>query len=219
MTTQKVFYTIVALLLSILVITFSCGSEIKVVPLTQEAKDKNIDVGIPYYLPKPYLLITRNVIGDNIPSTQNTTGGYSTSNGSNSLPARDMISCRVIYLPDTSEKYGIQISDGIGTFESNITIEDGWKFTGINVKTDSKTAETLKAVAEGFKVVVPAVPIRERNNQKGPRDKKDDNEDKEIVSIDEKSLAKSITQTDAEILLYDLANLSKPVFQWPTPNQ
>lgn len=210
---RKVFY-----LLLTLVISFSCTSEIAVVPLTEEAKEGNIDVGIPYYLPKPYLLITRNVISDNTPSTQNTIIGYGTNNQSNSLQARDMFLCRIIYLPDTSEKYGIKISGGIGTFESNITIEDGWKFVGINVKTDSKTAETLKATAEGFKEVVSAIPFTEGVNLKSLPDRKGTIADKEIISIYKERLKKSITQPNAEVFLYDLADLSKPVFQWPTPN-
>lgn len=223
------------------VICFSCAPQIKVVPLSKEAKERNVNNGIPYYLPKPYLLITRNfesiytnedVVPDNTASKSSNSTSTTTSTPTvkqNDPPDRDVFSYQIIYLPDTSEKYGIKISRGTGTFSSKISIVDGWKFVGINLETDSKTAETIKGIGQAMRDLASLATMfraelaregdREASGENGVSDEQETFDQKDLVRIIGDKLKKSLTIPDAEILLYDLADLSKPVFVWRAPNK
>jgi hypothetical protein len=210
----------------ILVISFSCASKVEVVPLSKEARDRNVNKGIPYYLPKPYLLITRNVefiateeevIDNNTappPTTERTNSSRSTTTiTTKSPPVNDFFSSRIIYLPDISEKYGIKISRGTGTFKGKISIVDGWKFVGINLETDSKTKETLEGLGELIKALASVSPYTLRI------DEKDTEEKKKIIQKFIDKLEKSSTIPGADLFLYDLSDLSKPVLHWHTSNK
>ena len=96
--------------------------------------------GMPYYLPKPYLLVSKNF------RPFQTAGKAATT----SKPDADktLYGYEIIYLPDRCNQYGLKVSRGIGTLETRIELEDGWKFTGTSLKTDSKTPETIGAIAE-----------------------------------------------------------------------
>jgi len=65
----------VKLILAIGIITLVCFAAcsptiIKVIPLSPKAKSENNNEGIPYYLPKPYLLITKNMHGAKTSTTK-----------------------------------------------------------------------------------------------------------------------------------------------------
>jgi len=96
--------------------------------------------GMPYYLPKPYLIVSKNF--DAIQSA----GKASTT----SKPAADesVYAYQIVYLPDRCNQYGLRVSRGVGTLESRIELENGWMFTGTSLKTDSKTPETIAAIGE-----------------------------------------------------------------------
>jgi hypothetical protein len=213
------------------VVCFSCAPQIKVVPLSKEARERNINNGIPYYLPKSYLLITRNfehiythedMISDNT-GNGNDSGnddgdGDSSDNGNGSgtvdpgsQPAGDVFSYQIIYLPDTSEKYGIKISRGTGTFKGKISLVDGWKFVGINLETDSKTAETIKGFGQAAKDIATLIALSEKSAGRALLKQED------MIETFGNNLINSLTEPDAEIYIYDLSDLSRPVFQWPTP--
>jgi hypothetical protein len=63
-------------------------------------------------------------------------------------PGRTVYAYQIVYLPDQCNQYGLRISRGIGTLDSQIELEDGWKFTGTKLKTDSKTPETIEAIGK-----------------------------------------------------------------------
>jgi hypothetical protein len=220
------------------VICLSCAPQIEVVPLSKEAKERNAGNGIPYYLPKPYLLVTRNfeyiythedVVPDNTGSTSHDSTTTTTTVKPNDPPTGDVFSYQIIYLPDTSEKYGIKISRGTGTFKGKISIENGWKFLGINLETDSKTAETIKGIGQAAKDIAPLLLTKKDfvlegisfgEDEPGKKDDSDEEvsiDQKDIIKIFGDKLIKSLTQPDAEIYLYDISDLSKPILQWPTP--
>ncbi len=96
--------------------------------------------GMPYYLPKPYLLVSKNF------HPIQTAGKAATT----SQPDADktLYGYEIVYLPDRCNQYGLKVSRGIGTLETRIELEDGWKFTGTTLETDSKTPETIGAIAE-----------------------------------------------------------------------
>jgi hypothetical protein len=117
---------------------------------------------IPYYLPRPYLLVTKNF--NVIQTTKKTTtttkpDGTKTEVVEETTQAPDagpkqqaggktVYAYQIVYLPDQCNQFGLRIARGIGTLDSKIKIEDGWKFTGTELKTDSKTPETIEAIGK-----------------------------------------------------------------------
>lgn len=94
--------------------------------------------GFPFYLPQPYLLVTQ-VIDQ---KTHNIIGV-----------------ARIIYLPDLTQERFISIKEGSGKFEGSFKLEDGWKLTEINQKSDTKTTETLQAISSILKKVISPIPM------------------------------------------------------------
>ena len=93
------------------------------------------DLGVRYYRPKPYLLIKPMTARDGLP-----VDGY--------------VSMEQVTMPDFSEEYSIHVRSGLGTIDTEIKLEDGWKLTGLNISVDSQFDESLKAMAD----VIEAVP-------------------------------------------------------------
>jgi hypothetical protein len=93
------------------------------------------DCGVRYYRPKPYLMVK--------PMTDH--GG---------LPVDGHVQLEQVILPDFSEEYSIHVRSGLGTNDTEISLEDGWNLTALNVDIDSQFDENLKAVAD----VIEAVP-------------------------------------------------------------
>ena len=117
---------------------------------------------MPYYLPKPYLLVTKNfnVVqttkktttttrpdGTRIETVEEETHGPS-ADAKQLAAGKTVYAYQIVYLPDQCNQYGLKISRGIGTLDSKIKLEDGWKFTGTELKTDSKTPETIEAIGK-----------------------------------------------------------------------
>lgn len=85
--------------------------------------------GIPYYLPKPYLLITKNLTSltekitekkddkGNTITIERTVEPVSTNN-----IQRDFYSFQVIYLPDLTQKHTLEILSRTGEVKTNITL-------------------------------------------------------------------------------------------------
>lgn len=93
------------------------------------------DLGVRYYRPKPYLMIKPMTDRDGRP-----VDGY--------------VSMEQVTLPDYGEEYSIHVRSGLGTNDTEIKLEDGWKLTALNISVDSQFDESLKAVAD----VIEAVP-------------------------------------------------------------
>jgi|GEM_PF-6078675 len=122
--------------------------------------------GIPYFLPRPYLLVTKNFArldppalepdGEEDGERKNGKNGQKESRvrSSQGPSARsdgavaDRFGYQVVYLPDPCQKYALVYERGIGTLESKIQLEDGWRFTGSELATDTRTPETIEAVAK-----------------------------------------------------------------------
>ncbi len=123
------------------------------------------DSGIPYYLPKPYLLITKNLCPIRTETTGRETGTgedekkiIKTKPVSSCDKGQDSFSFQVIYLPDLAQKHGLKIASRTGVINTTVTLVDGWKFTGLNLYADAKTYETIQAV--GSAVVQAASPFK-----------------------------------------------------------
>lgn len=115
------------------------------------------ETGIPYYLPKPYLLITKNLTfltekitekkndKGNTEAIEHTVGPITTNNNKG-----DSYFFQVIYLPDLTQKYGLEIQSRTGIIKTKVTWIDGWKLVGLNLDADAKTSDIIKAIGEAI---------------------------------------------------------------------
>jgi len=162
--------------------------------------------GIPYYLPKPYLLITKNLT----PLVEKTTEKKDDKGNTTAIEHKvepvttnnekgDSYSFQIIYLPDLTQKYGLEIQSRTGTIKTNVTLIDGWKLVGINLDADAKTSDIIKAVGE----LIPSIP-------KGMGIEKEKRE-KENIIVEEKKVGLWLYEIKVENgqLKYDL------VIDWP----
>jgi len=164
-------------LVPVFLILFLCGCATTPysVPLSRKAKVESPGKGIPYYLPHPYLVVTKNLTGATAGKSGSTEsqGGAQTAqttnitvNKSSDKPKvaanddsgkndivlnKDTYAMQVIYLPDPDQKYALYFNKGTGSYDSTITLIDGWKLAGLNIKGDAKTAETIQAIGSAIK--------------------------------------------------------------------
>lgn len=182
----------------------SCGSSIAVKKLGDN------DTGIPYYLPKPYLLITSGFSATGYKpmvtetETKKPDGTKTSKKVTEQVPMtsdinKDGYSVKIVYLPDLRAKYGITIKPGNGTSDTKITLANGWQLTSLDIITDTKVAETIEATA-GFVSAVGAVitPFRMALEDKG----------KQEVSV---RIYEMVWDDVHEKMKFDIDN---PVFEW-----
>ncbi|MEQ8397575.1 hypothetical protein [Thalassobaculum sp.] len=98
------------------------------------AHDDETTVGIRYYEPKIYLLVTKKVDKEN----------------------KVEFAHQFIYLPDYSRPYVMNMEPGIGVAEMKPRLENGWNLTGVDITQDSKAAETMTAVGSLISVFMPS---------------------------------------------------------------
>ncbi|GEM_PF-3001339 len=119
------------------------------------------ETGIPYYLPKPYILITKKLT----PLLEKTTEkkddkGYTIAiedavETITKKDEKDFYAFQIIYLPDLTQKYGLEIKSRTGEIKTNISFLDDWKLVGINLDADAKTSDIIKSIGE----VISKVPL------------------------------------------------------------
>lgn len=137
-----------------------CASSIDVIPLSDGAKKISTEKAIPYYLPMPCVLVTKNMsIVDNKQASESSgnapaSGGAANSgkglrSGDVTVPDdKDHYDFKIIYLPDLDKQYGIKITKTLGTIKDTIKLEDGWKLTSLNLENDANTANIIKGVGD-----------------------------------------------------------------------
>lgn len=132
---------VIALLAGLLVSTavFS-GCTPRVIVRSHPASD---DPGIRYYRPKPYLKVEPAEVA--LEKNQTTI-----------VPGVVRIS--LVYLPDFSEEYSIDVRSGLGIANVGIKLQDGWNLTEISQELDSQTDENVKAAASLLSAVGDVVP-------------------------------------------------------------
>jgi len=161
-----------------------CATTPYSVPVSETAKRETPGKGIPYYLPHPYLVITKNLTfvtsaekaassstsattekqsgsqvfnvkcSNNKEDTDKTKSDQNNcSSVNNAASAKDTYAMQVIYLPDRSQKYALYCHRGTGTYDASVTLVDGWKLSGLNTKSDAKTAEIIQAIGSAAKDV------------------------------------------------------------------
>jgi nitrogen fixation protein len=176
-----------------------CGSSVAV----KKLGDK--DTGIPYYLPRPYLLITSGISATEYQEkvtetkTEEPDGTKIYKKVTEQVPItpdinKDGYSVKIVYLPDLRTKYGITIKPGSGTSDTKITLANGWQLTSLAAITDTKVAETIAATAGLVSAAV-------------PKDLKKEGEQKVSVRIYEMIW-------EGGKMKFDIDN---PVFEWSVP--
>ena len=119
------------------------------------------ETGIPYYLPKPYLLITKNLTPlvektiEKKDEKGNTTAiEHTVEPVTTNIKEKDSYSFQIIYLPDLTQKYGLEIHSRTGTIKTNVTLINGWKFVGLNLDADAKTSEIIQSIGSAITSVI-----------------------------------------------------------------
>jgi hypothetical protein len=104
-------------------VVWSGCAGVEVSRITEKNKDAD---GVRYYRPYPYLLVT----GD--PADQ----------------SKEKVECRIVYLPNIAEEYVVKVTSGFsGSVDAKIALEEGWKLTSLGDARDSKSVETITALA------------------------------------------------------------------------
>lgn len=91
----------------------------------------DLDRGIRYYRPKPYLKIEPAEIAVSKTESQISPG---------------LVRISLVYLPDFSEEYSISVRSGCGIADVGIKLEDGWNLIEISQELDSQTDENVEAI-------------------------------------------------------------------------
>lgn len=150
----------VALILQLLLVLIIAA--IGCTPRTVVTKDPGpFAKGIRYYRPKPYLLISPFY-----PQFETGTNGEVIEW---SEPSPEYVNIELQWLPDFSEEYALNVRTGLGFANVSVTLEDGWKLTGLNQKLDSQFDENITAIANLIKSAAPkglvAAPSAAANQQ------------------------------------------------------
>jgi hypothetical protein len=69
------------------------------------------------------------------------------ADGKPEKPGKPMLQYKIIWLPDLSQEYAIQVRPGLGTVDFKPTFEEGWRLVGIDAKIDSKAKEIIEATS------------------------------------------------------------------------
>jgi hypothetical protein len=192
-----------------------CATTITSVPLSKRACEDAASSGIPYYLPRPYLLVTKNFAVSESTKTSNiteqteldkktkNTSQTTTVSASPPSTSGDLLAWQIVYLPDLEQKYGLRFKRGWGKHDTAIQLSDGWMLAGINMKADADTANTIGAIGTAIKdIMAVALPVPTKGGE-AP------------ISAD-----KGLELAPAPSVgfwLYDIGGPGKPrlAFQWP----
>jgi hypothetical protein len=101
---------------------------------------------IPYYLPKPYLLVTHHMADAQADAAAEK--AKKAAPGEPAVWPRAGHSLRIIYLPDLHNRYGLEVTRGTGSFDGSFALKDGWMLTSLGAKSDNQLDESLEATAK-----------------------------------------------------------------------
>jgi hypothetical protein len=169
---KRVLLTMAVLALS----GYGCA-KVSVLPLDKDGKKlANVEEGVRYYPPNPYLLITENPV-DSVSAVKEIADGKGKTTiktapakgpddqtppapdgGSGSAPSgtgntsfgmfTKQYGIKLIYLPDLAHPMSISESGGLfGSSQMKPALQDGWMLTSLDASADSKVADTLTPIA------------------------------------------------------------------------
>jgi hypothetical protein len=133
--------------------TAGCTSTVTVSRITPATKPDR--TGIPYYLPKKYLLLAWSdgrflpkVVETIDPVTGKPAGRTTTQEWIKFSEPRWVAD--LVELPDLREKYGITMVPGLGSSEMSIKLTDGWKLSELNLESDTQLDELVTALGQAI---------------------------------------------------------------------
>jgi hypothetical protein len=85
--------------------------------------------GVHFYEPRPYLLVSVQKKKDDKGVEHNE------------------FSSQIIWLPDPTRRYVVQVEPGWGTVDGSVKLTNGWMLTELGAKSDSKIPETITAIS------------------------------------------------------------------------
>jgi hypothetical protein len=134
-----------SLLIAVLALLIGGCAELEVKRVLTENQE-----GFRYCLPQPYLLVTKVK-----PATDQRSSKTSTRSSSASETAPDL-EYKIIYLPNTQEKFAVRVKSGLGSVNSTLKIQDGWQLTEVGGTVDTKVPETITAIT-GLLQAIPSL--------------------------------------------------------------
>lgn len=112
--------------------------------------------GIPYYLPRPYLLITKNICSI---QTKTTVTKEKNKTVETTEPVRlcdkdkGPLSFQIIYLPDLTQKHSLKMIPRTGRIDTKIRLIDGWQLVDLNLDANADTANIIESVGSAVSSV------------------------------------------------------------------
>jgi hypothetical protein len=113
-----------------------CFSGCAQVQVKRVAANDTTTEGVRFYAPQPYLLVT--ILG--APATESV-----------SKSAEPQLQTQIIWLPKMNEQYAVQVKPGWGTADGSVKLENGWMLSELGAAIDSKSPETIAAIAGAIK--------------------------------------------------------------------
>lgn len=103
-------------------------------------KDGEVSPGIHFYEPRPYLLVTKTEGKD---ATDKLTSTFTS---------------QIIWLPDHSRRFKVEIKSGWGTVNGSVKLQNGWMLDTLGAQMDSKIPETIAAAGGLLTAVISKEP-------------------------------------------------------------
>jgi len=130
-----------------------CATTITSFPLSKVARKEYSREGIPYYLPRPYLLITKNFVVNDAGKKPESPQPDLKSNVPVPTPSTngDVFAWQIIFLPDPDQKYAVRFHCGTGSQTTNFDLINGWQLSGLRSQSDAKTKETIESIGTAVK--------------------------------------------------------------------
>jgi hypothetical protein len=140
------------------VIPFLCAAlltgcaTVEIKPITTGQADDPTINGARFFQPSPYLLVTATQVD---PNSTPQPGGDAAAPGAppapdKPAPAKAAVptsTMQIIWLPNMTKPYVINVKPGWGTVNGSFTLDNGWNLTSVGSQLDSKIPETITAVS------------------------------------------------------------------------
>ena len=100
---------------------------------------EDVSDGVYFYEPRPYLLVgMEHKTGENKADKSKADEKKKVSNHYTS---------QIIWLPDPSRRFKVEVKPGWGTVDGSMKLADGWRLSELGAKSDSKIPETITSVS------------------------------------------------------------------------
>ena len=99
----------------------------------------DVSNGVHFYEPRAYLLVGMEHKTDEKKTDENKAG--------EKTKVPDHYTSQIIWLPDPSRRFNVEVKPGLGTVDGNMKLSNGWMLSEFGAKSDSKIPETVTSVS------------------------------------------------------------------------